>query len=109
MREVSDLYERGRDGVVLHVHLQPGAGRSAVVGRHGAALKVRVAAPPVDGRANDAAAAVLAEAFGLAARDVVLIAGATSRVKRFRLVGADPDDVATRLRVLVAEDRPGVS
>ena len=80
MSDTSDLYDDSPEGIVLRVHVQPGAGRSAVVGRHGDALKVRVAAPPVDGRANEATRALLAEALGLPEADVELTAGPSSRV-----------------------------
>jgi uncharacterized protein (TIGR00251 family) len=104
--EVSDLYEPGAEGVVLHVHVQPGAGRSAVVGRHGDALKVRVAAPPVEGRANEATRALLADALGLPAGDVELTGGESSRAKRFRLRGLDPEEADRRLRVALEGVRP---
>ena len=55
MSELSDLYDDSPEGVVLRIHVQPGAGRSAVVGRHGDALKVRVAlddAKLADGRSG---------------------------------------------------------
>jgi hypothetical protein len=97
--DFSDLYDETDDGVVLHVHVQPGAGRSAVVGRHGDALKVRVAAPPVDGRANEATEALLVEALGLDRADVELTSGATSRSKRYRLRGVDGAEIDKRLRV----------
>ncbi len=108
MSDVSDLFE-ARDGhVVIHVHVQPRAGRSAVVGRHGDALKVRVAAPPADGRANDAARTLLAETCGVAASAVALVSGAASRVKRFRVDGVEPTDVAVRLRrAIAAAGNPG--
>ena len=48
-------------GVVLAVHVQPGAGRTEVVGRHGDALKLRVAAPPTGNRANDAVVELVAK------------------------------------------------
>ncbi len=99
MSEVSDLYDESAEGVVLHVHVQPGAGRSAVVGRHGDSLKVRVAAPPVEGRANEATRALLADALGLAKGDVELRGGESSRSKRFRLLGIDPEEADRRLRV----------
>jgi uncharacterized protein len=100
--ELDELY-RNLDGgaVELNVHVQPGAGRTAVVGRHGTALKVRVAAPPERGRANDACAALLAETFG--AGTVELVGGATSRQKRFRLVDLDTDEFRRRLERVVAE------
>ena len=103
MTRPSDLYDVDRDAVVLRVHVQPGAGRSAVVGRHGTSLKVRVAPPPVDGRANVAAAALVATTLGVKERDVELVSGQRSRLKRFRVVGVDVDDVDARLRRALAE------
>jgi uncharacterized protein (TIGR00251 family) len=76
-------------GIAVAVHVQPGARRSGVVGRHGDALKVKVAAPPVDGRANDAVAGVLAELFGVAVSAVELRGGASSRSKRFVVTGVE--------------------
>ena len=99
MADLSDLYDESEEGVVLHVHVQPGAGRSAVVGRHGDALKVRVAAPPVEGRANEATEALLAEALGVARSDLELTSGASSRSKRYRLKGVDGAELDKRLRV----------
>lgn len=102
---VHDLYTVGDDGfAVLAVHVQPGAGRTEIVGRHGAALKVRVAAPPDKGRANEAVAKVLADAFGLATSKVELVAGATNRAKRFRVEDVEPDLVAATLQRLVDRD-----
>lgn len=112
MPDLSDLYDQAADGVVLRVHVQPGAGRSAVVGRHGDALKVRVAAPPIEGRANQAMLALLAEELGLAPDDVELVGGATSRSKRVRLAGLDGEEAEKRLRVALdgpkgVGERPG--
>jgi uncharacterized protein len=103
--ETSDLYDDSPEGVVLRVHVQPGAGRSAVVGRHGDALKVRVAAPPVEGRANEATRALLAEALGVPEGDVDLTSGQSSRTKRFRLKGLDAEEADKRLRVALGEAR----
>lgn len=85
---------------VLRVHVQPGAGRAGVAGRHGDAVKVRVTAPPVDGRANEATAALLAAALGVRTSQVVLVSGAASRSKRFRLVGLGTDELSDRLAAL---------
>jgi len=101
--DTNDLYDDSPDGVVLRVHVQPGAGRSAVVGRHGDALKVRVAAPPVEGRANEATRALLAEALGVPDGDVELTSGQSSRTKRFRLKGIDSEEADKRLRVALDE------
>lgn len=103
MARYSDLYDTEDDAVVLHVHVQPGAGRSAVVGRHGRALKLRVAAPPVEGRANEAAAALVAETLGMKPADVELASGDRSRVKRFRIRGVEADEVEARLRAALAD------
>ena len=109
--QVHDLFEaqddEGTTAVVLRVHVQPGAGRSAVVGRHGTALKVRVAAPPVGGRANDACAELLAETFGVTASQLELVGGLTSRSKTFRITGVDEDDFARMLERAVGDGPPG--
>jgi uncharacterized protein len=107
LSEVSDLYDDSPEGIVLRIHVQPGAGRSAVVGRHGDALKVRVAAPPVEGRANEAARALLAEALGVPETDVELTSGQSSRSKRFRLNGLDAEEGEKRLRVALDEAKTG--
>ena len=75
------------DALVLALHVQPGAKRTEVAGMHGDALKLRLAEPPVDGKANAELVRFLAEAFGVAQRDVVLVRGASSRTKQVRIVG----------------------
>jgi len=84
----------GADGsITLELHCQPGAKRTEVVGTHGEALKVRLAAPPVEGRANEALIAFLAESFGVPKRNVALIRGESSRAKTVRIASpaARPD------------------
>jgi hypothetical protein len=70
---------------VLSLHVQPGAKRTDVVGEHGGALKLRLAAPPVDGKANAELIRFLADAFGVPAKNVQLLRGATSRTKLLRV------------------------
>ena len=97
------LYTVNDDGTVdLHVHAQPGAGRTQITGRHGDALKIRIAVPPEHGRANEALTKVLADVFGIAASAVSLASGDKSRTKRFRLVVDDVDAFADRLDEVVA-------
>ena len=91
----------GDDAVLLDVQAQPGAGRTQVVGRHGDALKVRVAAPPEAGRANEMLLVLLAEGLGVKAASVTLVSGATGRRKRVRVAGLAVDEVADRLATLV--------
>jgi uncharacterized protein len=103
MARWTDTYTVERDAVVLRVHVQPSAGRTAIVGRHGEAVKLRVAAPPVDDRANVAVSELLADLFGIKAADVALVSGEKSRVKRFRLKGVDVDTFDARLDAAVEE------
>jgi uncharacterized protein len=101
MARWNGCYDIERDAVVLHVHVQPRAGRTAVVGRHGDAVKLRVAAPPVDDRANTAVVDLLAELFGIKTADVELVSGGQSRMKRFRLKGVDLETFDARLDAAV--------
>jgi uncharacterized protein len=77
--------------------VQPGAGRTAVVGRHGDALKVRVAAPPVDNRANVATVALLAGVLDVAPGNIEVVGGERSRLKRLRAKGIELDDAIERV------------
>lgn len=94
------LLEAGAEGVVVAVHAQPGARRDEVVGRHGDALKVRVAAPAAGGQANAALAEVLADLFGCKPRQVRLVSGATSRQKRFEIAGTTLAEAEAALAAL---------
>jgi len=92
-------------GVTLAVRLTPKGGRDAIDGVEQmtdgrAVLKVRVAAPPSEGEANDALVRVIAKGLGVPPRDVSLAAGATSRVKRLMIVG-DPASLIAALEKLV--------
>ena len=84
------------------MHVQPRAGQTQITGRHGDALRIRVAAPPVDGRATEAARAALAAALDVAPSSVTLVAGERSRLKRFRVAGLAEADARTRVAALLA-------
>ena len=85
----------------LSLHVQPGAKKTEVVGVHGDALKIRLAAPPVDGKANACLLEFLAARLGLSRRQLTLVSGSTARAKRVRLDGADAESV----RRCLAPDR----
>ena len=71
----------------LIVHVQPRATRTTVVGAHGDAIKIRLAAPPVDGAANEALVRFLAERLGVRPSDVTIVRGLTGRRKTIRIAG----------------------
>jgi uncharacterized protein (TIGR00251 family) len=75
------------------VRVVPRASKSALAGVYGGALKVRVAAPPVGGAANEELARFLSKAFGVAARDVEIVSGHASKTKRVRVRGAKASDL----------------
>jgi uncharacterized protein (TIGR00251 family) len=78
---------RAATGWTLAVRVQPGAKRSGVAGLHGDRLKIRIAAPALDGRANDALLVFVAERLGLPRRNVSLISGDRSRDKLIAIAG----------------------
>ena len=79
-----DLNEK--DGAVtIRVKVQPRAPRTEIVGEHAGALKLRVAAPPVDGKANEECRRFLAKLFEVSATSVEIISGDSSRDKVIRI------------------------
>ena len=80
-------------GVTLRLHIQPGAKKTEVAGPHGDALKIRLAAPPVDGKANSCLVGFLAQRLGVAKASVRLVSGESSRAKRVRIDDINPATV----------------
>ena len=91
-----------RRACILSVRAQPGAKRTGAAGAWNGMLKVAVAAPPEDGRANEELARVLARLLGLRVTAVRLVSGERSRAKRFRIEAA-PELVEAKLAEILAE------
>src|SRR5215475_5402622 len=79
------------------VYIQPRASRTELAGTHDGALKIRIAAPPVDNAANRALIDFIAQQLGVAKRHVRIVSGTTGRRKTLEVDGVSPDLVATRL------------
>jgi hypothetical protein len=82
--------EARSDDVVVALHVQPGARRTAIVGPHGDRLKVAVSSPPAEGRANAALLEFLAERLAIPKSCLRLLSGAGSREKRVAIAAALP-------------------
>lgn len=81
-------YRRNGEILSLTLHVQPGAKRSEIAGLHGEALKIRLAAPPVEGRANEALLKFIAGLFGVPLRNTELKQGGQSRHKVVAVTGS---------------------
>lgn len=91
-------YQQSREGLVLHIRVMPRAPRDAVDGVLGDALKIRLTAPPVEGKANQALIRFLSDALNLPRGQMTVLAGETSRNKRVLVSGATVDAVRSLLR-----------
>jgi uncharacterized protein len=95
------FYRHSADGILLSVYLQPNAAKDQIVGQYEKSLKIKIAAPSVDGAANQALLKFLAKYFKLAKSNVVLVKGARSREKTVRLkniVLTDFEDKIKKIR-----------
>jgi hypothetical protein len=88
----------------LRLRVSPGAARAAVVGRHGEGWKIRVAAPPEGGRANDAVVRLLAETLALPRDAVTLVSGHGGRDKIVELAGVEAAQIEERLASAATKD-----
>ncbi len=91
---------RAGDDWVLSLHVQPGASRTELAGLHGEAIKLRLRAPPVDGKANDELCRFIAALFAVKRQDVRLLSGESSRQKKIavRTAGEPPSAILTILQ-----------
>jgi uncharacterized protein (TIGR00251 family) len=85
------------NSVRINVYVQPRASKTTLAGAHDGCIKVRLAAPPVDGAANVALIEFIAERLGIAKSRVRLVSGATSRRKVLEIEGVDAATVAAAL------------
>lgn len=86
-------------GVLLVFHVLPNAPRTQIVGLHGEALKLKVHAPPVDGKANDEIVAFLSEASGLAKSRIRIVSGELGKSKRVKFEGIGWDELKRRMKL----------
>lgn len=82
---MSAFFQWTGNDLILTCHLQPKASKTEAVGRHGDALKIRIKAPPVEGKANLELIRFLAKAFAVHKRDIKIISGELSRHKRVKI------------------------
>lgn len=80
------------DSLILTVRVVPRASKSEIVGNHDGALKVRIAAPPVDGAANAELIKILAGTFGVSKNQIEILSGQTSKTKQVKINGVSSSD-----------------
>jgi uncharacterized protein (TIGR00251 family) len=85
------------DGCTLNVRVRPGARRNDVAGLHAGAVKISIAAPPADGRANEALIEFIAELLRVPQARVSIVSGATNRSKLLRITGKSATEVQIAL------------
>ena len=87
-----------REGAVtFEIKVQPRASRTALAGQHGGAIRLSVAAPPVEGKANEECRRFLADLLGVRRAAIEIVSGASSRTKVIRVRGIAPERVRLAL------------
>ena len=99
-----DPVQRTNSGLLLRLHVQPGASKSGFAGLHGGRIKVRLQARPVEGAANEALVKFISLTCGVPKSSVELVRGATSRDKDLAVQCGEPDAVEQAIRQAVGLD-----
>lgn len=94
---------QGRDGARFNVIVAPRASKTALAGIHDGALKVRLAAPPVDGAANEELAEFVSRLLGLAKSSVSIVSGQTSKRKTVEARGVKPAEAEKKIQSALAQ------
>jgi uncharacterized protein (TIGR00251 family) len=97
MDEATDFVRDVGDGCTVSVRVHPGARKNGVSGVHGEVVKISLTTPPVDGRANEALIAFVAELLGIPRPRVSLVSGMTTRTKVLRITGKSAAEVRAAL------------
>ncbi len=84
---------QGKDGTYINIYVQPRAAKNGFAGIHDGAIKLRITAPPVDGKANSMVIAILAKLLHLPKANISLSSGRQSRKKRFKIGGSALADI----------------
>lgn len=93
------MIESVKGGVKLHLFIQPKASKNEVIGPHNGEIKIKLCAPPVDGKANEELIAFLSEIFAVPKRQITLLKGETHRHKTVEIDGVSPEDAQKLLLV----------
>ena len=95
------------DGIILHVHAQPGARKNGVTGIHAGRLKVAVTQAPDKGKANQALVKLLAELLDIKRSQIALVAGETSHHKKFLITGVPRTTLEKQLAATLSPPSQG--
>jgi uncharacterized protein len=106
--DVARVCQATADGLRIRLRVQPRSARNRIAGVHGEALKICVTAPPVDGAANAAVIAILAEALGVAKSRITIVTGATGRDKQVMVGASSPAVIAKLEAAMGCVDKPKV-
>ncbi|MFG0249049.1 MAG: DUF167 domain-containing protein [Phycisphaeraceae bacterium JB051] len=98
---IKQFCEPAADGVLLHIKVVPGASRSKIAGVLGDRLKVLIAAPPEDGKANKAICQLFGKIFSIPKRDVAVVKGTTNPIKTVQLSGLEVCKAVDVLQMLL--------
>lgn len=98
-----DFATQTKDGARLNLHVQPGAKKNEICGTRDKSLKIKLQAPPVDGKANEALVRFIAETLSVPKKSVSLVSGEKSRDKTVLIKGAEAEEAARRLIELSSE------
>jgi uncharacterized protein len=98
-------FNQKEDAVTFKVRVQPRAARTEVAGEHAGAVKLRIASPPVDGKANEECRRFLARLIGVSASSVEIVTGDSSRDKLIRIHNVSPERVREALALPVLADQ----
>ncbi len=94
------VFTKTEGGIKLALFVQPKASKNEIIGPHNGALKIKITAPPIDGKANTALVEFLANALDIPKRQIRILKGETGRNKSVEIFGLNLDEIRRRLGLL---------